>query len=450
MKKLYPLILVCATICAASVSAAPHRLMLKSNARKTVGDVLALAPRASEKIWRPVSACEYIFDEGQWILLGEVKFGYDTKGNAITQAIEEDEVTMLTTSTFNDDNMVTCRIETEVTADGASYNVAKRTYVYDPIVKDFFTERMGYDWDGGNWVENYYCEINAITRNGDGNIVEIVKKVPYLGQMAPAYKSEWHYNEATGKADEYTYYANMNPTSPKWEIYEGVSYKNIEWENTDGQMTTYFDELFEGANRIKRAEVYYEDELDGYIIVEYTGEKDYVIKNTFNDPTVVAQKITRETIDDNGSFRVTMELYIDEDDNLTTEPWETETETVTYDSHANIVEAGIEVTYNGEVEYMASERYDYTYDANGNPTEITVSYYDEEEDAYIAESRTVYGEYIDVATGAGIDDIIIGEQSKRTEIYNLNGVKIGDSLEGMPSGLYIVRKGNTATKVSHK
>lgn len=36
------------------------------------------------------------------------------------------------------------------------------------------------------------------------------------------------------------------------------------------------------------------------------------------------------------------------------------------------------------------------------------------------------------------------------EIYNLNGVKAGNSLEGLAPGIYIVRQGNTIKKISVK
>lgn len=37
---------------------------------------------------------------------------------------------------------------------------------------------MGNDWHDGEWVPNFYCEINVINRNADGNIESIVKSLP--------------------------------------------------------------------------------------------------------------------------------------------------------------------------------------------------------------------------------------------------------------------------------
>jgi len=36
------------------------------------------------------------------------------------------------------------------------------------------------------------------------------------------------------------------------------------------------------------------------------------------------------------------------------------------------------------------------------------------------------------------------------EVYNLNGMKVADTAEGLPSGLYIIRQGKTAKKVAVK
>ena len=36
------------------------------------------------------------------------------------------------------------------------------------------------------------------------------------------------------------------------------------------------------------------------------------------------------------------------------------------------------------------------------------------------------------------------------EIYNLNGVKVGNNIEGLASGVYIIRQGQNVKKVSVK
>lgn len=49
---------------------------------------------------------------------------------------------------------------------------------------------------------------------------------------------------------------------------------------------------------------------------------------------------------------------------------------------------------------------------------------------------------------SGVEDIFTDDTDAPTEVYNLSGVKVGDSTEGLAAGIYIVRKGNKATKVA--
>lgn len=48
---------------------------------------------------------------------------------------------------------------------------------------------------------------------------------------------------------------------------------------------------------------------------------------------------------------------------------------------------------------------------------------------------------------AGVDDVIADEDGDvPTEVYNLSGVRVGDTTEDLPAGMYIVRRGNKVTK----
>ena len=449
MKKFYAMAL-CAIVCASSAEAAPNRFTIKRDAKKSATKTLIASRSDAAKIWRPVSTADYMYEEGEWILMGETTFEYDARGNATRQTVNDGGYLSVVTLTYNDDNMVTERLETEGEEGGDLVNSAKRTYVYDSVVKDFCIERMGYNWADDGWVKNFYCETNKITRNTDGNITEIIKSLPLGEDLTPAYKCIWHYDATTGKADEYYYYTNTNGAVTLWEPSE-VSYKNIVWQNTDGQMTKDFLELFEGANRLSSAEAYYEGELDGHIFATYSGENDYTVKNTTIDPSEVGEMLVRETIDDNGSYRISIFSYVDEDDNIVEEPFSSEVETVTIDEHGNIIEDRLESTYGDEPPITASEKYEYTYDDNGNPTEMITSVYDEEAEDFVPQSKTVYSDYIDVTSGtSGIENIIADGADQSVEVYNLNGVKVADSLNGLDNGFYIVRHGSSVSKVAVK
>lgn len=437
MKKLYTLSL-CAFVSLAVAGAVPGRFVKQQHAKKT-HRALVIKKAAPGQLWRPASATQYMFEDGEWLEMAVEEFEYDSRGNLIKATVNEDGFVNVIEDKYDDNNMLVERLEKEGEEGGELTNASKRVYVYDPIVKDYYIERMGYNWDDGEWIPNYFCENNKITRDDAGNILEIVKELPFMDKMTPAYKSAWHYDSKTGKADEYYYYSNQNADAPQWELYDLVSYKNIEWDRTDGQMTDEITELLTGANRVKYADVYYNDALDGHIIVTYSGENDYVFKNTLINPAEVAQEVIYETIDENGSFKVTENIYLDDDYNLLEEPFATAVETVVIDAHGNMIEDTVEETYGDEMPFVMGEKHEYEYDANGNPTQVTISVYDMDEEVYIAESRTVYGEYIDAA---GVGSITV-DGNEPVEYFNLQGVRV----DNPAGGLYIRRQGSDVRKI---
>lgn len=54
--------------------------------------------------------------------------------------------------------------------------------------------------------------------------------------------------------------------------------------------------------------------------------------------------------------------------------------------------------------------------------------------------------YIEEVESADINELSVSP-SDRTEVYNLNGVKVSDSTENLPKGVYLVRRRGTTTKL---
>lgn len=373
-----------------------------------------------------------------------VLFKYDNRGNNIEESYEEDGIVTTTARTYDLNNMVTSMLTT-YTEDGVTENSQKRTYVYDPIVTNFYTERLGYDWTNGEWAKNHYCEKNAITRNAGNSITMIEKSLPLGDDLLPAYKSVWSYDAATGKADRFEYYTNYSGAAEAWELDENLSYRDIVWDATDGQMTAHINELISVTNRVKRYSVYSGDELDGHVFVEYsaTTPGDYLLKSTYADPSEVGFVSQMETIDNNGSKRITETEYFDEEGNITSSPTYQSVETIMYDQYGNAVSDELEEAYDGgELELVMGEKYDYSYDPKGNPIELILSIYSYDDGEYLPDTRIVYGDYTDVSLG--IDDVAATDDANApVEYFNLQGVKV----DNPQSGLYIRRQGNSVTKV---
>ncbi len=451
MKKFY-IFTLCALAVAGSADAA-GRFTRKSHAAKSKVTVTEKreslrAPKGADgAIMRPATLSEYIFIENEWQKMADVALEYDNRGNTVKETVDEEGFISIIESTYNDNDMVVLRTESGG-EEGAIEPTAKRTYVYDNIVTDYYIERMGYEWVDGNWAADYYCETNDITRNSDNNITDIVKSLPLEGQMTPAYKSEWIYDGAD-KPVEYNYYTyNLYADEgPAWELYDATSFKEIKWENFDGQPVKEIEELVTGANRVSQFTVYYEGEPDGFCFFEYSDKNpdDYIIKQTTNNPDETGVVIKRETIDDNGSYKISSSeyFYLDANDNpiITEEPVFTEEMTVTIDDHGNIILIESTITEGDITELVEGERYDYTYDAAGNPTEVILSFYDYDLDDYVPDMKTVYGEYNDVA--AAIDAIATDKAGAEPEYYNLYGVKLSHPEAG---SIVIVRRGAEVTK----
>lgn len=437
MIKIYILALCCLT-CASGLEAASR---FKSSKGSHTARIAKVEP--GDPVWRPGSAAEYVYDEGGWLLIGEMKYTYDCSGNVLTETIDADGERSKTVYTRNEYGKPMEMLASVY--DGATSTwipSQKRTWEYDPVVHDFFTMRRGYNYDGGQWIENFYTESNIITRNTDGNITGIEKLLPLDGSLLPAYKMMWHYNESTGRADEFGYY--MNITGNDWILYDDTYYKNIVWDTTDGQMTeSDISDYVEGANRILSADVYYMDELDGHYFVEYptTYPGNYLIKETTADPQQVGRTQELVYTDEYGSSIFTETEYFNDEGEITTEPVYTWKEVETIDSYGNIIAtAGYEIM-DGEEMMVAAQKAEYTYNENGNPTEVVSSWYDIETGEWVIDNKVEYSDYVDAS---GVDNISTDESAgEHAEYFNLQGRRVLNPSQG----LYIVRQGNKAYKV---
>lgn len=393
MKKIYAFALCGAVCLSASADGQRFQTVRGQKGKKSI------PTEAAAPLWRPASQTDYMHDGEDWMEMGTVTFKYDGRGNRTEELVDEDGWLSKTVTTYDEFNYPLMILQTE-SEDGETWeNSGKRTYVYDTKVHGFFTERIGYDWNDGEWTKNYTWESNTITRNDEGDIIEVVKALPLMGELKPAYKSVWNYG-TDGKANEYFYY--VAGADNDWELYDNLSYKDIVWEKTDGQMTVFGDllELTEGDNLLKSAVVYYDGEPDGHYLVEYSdGLPGFLIKETTNDISEIGRTVRMETIDANGSMRLTTTEYFDEDGNILTEPTYIDVQEALMDEYGNMVKYSETETIDGVEELISSTRYTYTYNADGNPTEVISEEYDYETEEYFLSERIVYGEYIDAAAG---------------------------------------------------
>ncbi len=393
-------------------------------------------------LWRPLSQEEYMYVGFGWTKVGSSTFTYDPSGNAIVTDTDEDGERYVTTRTYDGFNMPLTQLVTVDKGNGP-VNESRRVYVYDPILHNYFVERMSYQWTDDAWVADFRCEYNTITRNGDGNIADIVKSLPLGDEMTPAYKLTWTYDETTHAAVTmaYYYYGAMEPRP--WVLYDKTDYRNIVWTKTDGQMTKEsLLDYCEGDNLLKSADVFYDGMIDGHIFMEYPAPGEYIRNETFLNPEQVGRQTVKTILDSNGNYQITVTEFFDDAGRYTPDATYSYSITVTNDDHGNpVLEQYTESTDGGEPVLVDGYKVDYHYDADGNIGELATFYYDPGvAGGYAPESRIVYGAYQQFSA---IDNIKADAETKAV-YYDLTGRVVANP----GRGLYIRRLGDKVDKVT--
>lgn len=430
---------------------------------------------SQQSVWKPGSETFYIYEEGEWLPVASSTMTYDKAGNPLTVTMDEDGMLMRSTYTYDANNMRTSEtVETDESGSGEEWIYDTKTVqTYDPIVTDFVTSKMEYSWDDveSNWGPgNKQSQKRTVTRDAKGRVtsLEITAYFSYTDSWDIVSRTDISYDEATGKAVTYAYRQadSLDPETGKIILGSPTTYKNIEWENTDGQILKDFDELVLGANRFKKADIYSgegeEEELLGSYEVVYTeGKADFVLTGLSADG-MEKEVRTYTTTDGNGSFTEEIAYYMDEDEDgeLTEEECVRESLIMQYDEQGNrtLEEYHAQETPDSEDEIIGGSRTIYTYDETTKAVkeaveeEYFVEYDDESGDiisaGYEPLGKIVYSDFTDV-TVTSIQTAAT-EAGATKAIYNLQGIAVGTSTDNLPAGIYIVKKDNKTYKMIKK
>lgn len=442
MIKVYSFAL-CALVCAGTASAAGRFAPRKAHGAMAPFKVTASQEALGDvaELWKPGRVTEYLCDDGEFVELGTAFYVYDENGNVISETLESEDYKNNYKTKYDEFGNAVEVLGTVYTEyDDVWENMSLRTYTYDDVLHDFYTLRMGYDWDGEKWVPNYLCERNDIVRNAAGSIVSVTKYLPFGEDMIPAYRLSWGYGE-DGKANSMVYYANYTGTEDGWEVYDDTEYRDIKWAETDCQMiASSIVEYLEGANRIESATVYFEGVADGYMFVDYDPAKpgDYLCRMTYADPDVIGATLRKEYTDAYGSFVETVSEYYDEEGEPTGEPQYEIRHVVTYNEKGGLLDDSVYEGLGDEFLLMDGMKNEYVYDAAGHVAEITTYIWDFMEEEFVPDMRQTFGDYTEV-TSVGMNPA----DDAPEVYYDLTGRRIGNPV----NGLYIRVKGFKAEKV---
>ena len=417
----------------------------------------ALMAQSTTPIIRSGSEEYYEYGSDGWIKMITLQKTYDTNGYLYQQIKTEDGNSERRTYTHDlDGKQTSVVIEYDPEGWGEYQPSEKTTDVYDPIAKEFNVEHVKYIWDQveQDWVMTDGSNFRDVERNAEGNITSIIIKsyFTHVAAIVPHTKILVTYN-AEGKADSYSIQSASDHDAKTGVTTWGraTMYKKIQWQDTDGQLYQDVNTMFIGPNRMKYAELYKGSVHAGTLTVVYEeGKPDFEAVIEYTVGTKKKEIHTYVSLDDNGSYR---EQFVkhddsDEDGEITEKEISTEYAERRCDEHGN--ELSFELYYDGEL--GAGNRSTYTYDINGNLTELigeswTPTYNSKGElisGEYTYKHRIVYDNYHNVNTSV---NPVWQNSDTPVQVYNLHGVLVANATDKLPEGIYVVRQGNKTFKL---
>ena len=399
-------------------------------------------------IYMPTHEKEYEYVDGEWLEGGDYNYEYDKHGNILVNSYDDGSGKMVTTATYNADNLWTEQITQSAEGEDELVNSERKTRKYDSKVKDLVVEHQTYAWDGTNWFVQGNGNSRKVSRDEKGNVTGVIIATWYNNRFTPVERTSVTYDDL-GLPGAWTH-ETLNFDNA-WE--EAQTLKAMTWQSTDGQIVTNdYTELFDGNNRLKKAEAWNAGVQTGLISAKYdeTGAtKNRTVVFTYlkvegSDEPYGCDSIEYVYTDNYGSFTATQKYYSDnnEDGELTPDELsQTIVAKIVYDAHGNNILA--ESYEDGEL--ASGTKNEYVYDeTTGAQKEMISSEYNYDLKQYEPFVKIVSDTYVDVT--AGIDEIK-PTANAATGVYTLQGVKVGNTIEGLSRGIYIVNKGGKATKV---
>ncbi len=386
----------------------------------------------SNNIWRAAreKAYEWNTSKKRWELYGIYDHEYNDLGYVTYDVFSLREGVPYEDYTYKyDENNEVIEKLTRVASGSNFVNAEKKIFDYDDVVTDYVILNETHNWDENNqeWLFNDFGNKREITRDEQGRVIKFSIAVPFMGSYDETYRTTMSYDEESGEAATYLYESLQYKASDKsfyWQT--EFDLRDIEWENTDGQILKEWRELILGNNRVKKATYYLDGEIDGYMLVDYVeGKRDFYVRDTYRDINVVGQAHTLETLDDNGSYREDIYEYFGEFANGNTyHSWAI----TTCNEHGDVVDyIEYEQVGAGATKTMCHNKFEYKYDeATGAMTEMVQTDLDTSTGTYNLMFKVEYSGITNVAT-----DIENIEANNATLTYEIEGNNIKFAMSGM-------------------
>lgn len=448
-----------------SAQSKSFRTPMKSKTEKSGDASRYIIKAASEPgTWKPKKEVFYEPDmEGEtdaWLEYGQFTNEYDSNGNNISTTEDYGDNQNRTLSKYDAYNNRIEVVKQSMEA-GTWVNTEKTEYVYDPVVKNFQTERKAYSWNAatGQWDMNY-AHKKVITRNAKGFVTRLsVTLMNENNQYDELERTEITYTNDDLPATSWKFLQ----ADDKFELVEKVKYDKINWDRSDGQILNSDEAFMVGNNRIKKADIYDEGVKTATFECTYVDGKtdfDSRIKSVSSEEEI---HHTLTELDGNGSYKEEIIEKFDEngDGQLVTYD---QYVVCTYDDRKNPVSEEYFEVVDGTPEQTDGMKMIYTYGPNGEITETVNQMYDYDAAEYMNMEKVIASDFVFFASGIDCiptklgtlsivvsDDRLIFENEgmSRYSIYSATGTLLSTgqvennrgevSLAGLPAGLYFIK-----------
>lgn len=359
-----------------------------------------------------------------------------------------DEESFTTEYEYNDDGLWTSMTETYNNAVYPHWASSMRqTRQFDPVVKDLVVESMEYSLKNDEWalLDEGRTWKRTVSRDDKGNVTGVSVATYYLENFETTRKTTVTYNQ-DAVADTWKYEELSSDQDGGLYMEEFFTLHDMEWQSTDGQIVAEdITALFAGNNRLKSAIVSEGSEDVGSLSATYEENGNYSYTSNYFGDILEYEVATITYPDSYGSVTEEYVYYADVNgDGVVTEDERLESykSVVSCDEHGETVS---EETFIDD-EFDSGIKYDVEYGEYSYPETMTVSEYDYDTDSYVPFIKIVRSNFVDVSD-ASVEDVMAAPGQGVTEVYSLQGLKLGGRIDNLPAGLYIVRTDGKVSKL---
>ncbi len=379
-------------------------------------------------------------DQDTWVADGNMTYSYNNAGLPTILFGQSSEGGCFKILYTYDEKGRQSEIVMQVSEDGTNYtDFVRQTLEYDPVVADKITKIESSDCLFGDWsMGGFKYEIK---RDAQGRVVENAYYETFEADTYQLVSKHTIAYDASGNVAEVEFQEMDSYTG---EVASVLTLKNVEFaDGTDCQFVDNFMEWTKGANKLTKADIFSEGANAGSVSATYTDSKSELTVDLAKSRGSLIKYARTET--EFGGLITETGVYVDynEDGVLTDD------ELAQYSKHVTAFDAQGNQTLNEEYDggYLSDgEKHEFKYADNGAIEEEVVSYNENGNvDSYRPETKFATTSYVAAGQGSAVLPQVAGEEI--TGVYTLQGVRVGEAVDNLAPGFYIVKKGAKAEKV---